>query len=96
MSWKPANHQQFSSVDDAVRYYDNELRQLSQYLGQAKEVAKLQTLSAPPLRPEEGDIVKADGTNWDPASSQPNPANKGAGVYVYRGGAWVKMDVLLP
>ena len=33
-----------------------------------------------PARPFEGMTVKADGATWNPGA--------GAGVYVYRGGAW--------
>lgn len=43
----------------------------------------LQPLAAAPARPEEGMLVNADGTNWDPGS--------GAGVYQRLSGAWVKL-----
>ncbi len=33
-----------------------------------------------PINPEEGDIVRADGTLWNPGS--------GAGYYGYHDGAW--------
>lgn len=36
-----------------------------------------------PLRPTEGMVRIADGTNWDPGS--------GAGMYLYLGGAWNKL-----
>lgn len=36
-----------------------------------------------PARPREGDVVGADGTNWDPGSGQ--------GVYAYYAGAWHKL-----
>lgn len=39
--------------------------------------------SAEPQRISEGDIVNADGVNWNPGS--------GAGVYVRRSAAWVKL-----
>ncbi len=35
----------------------------------------------PPVRPRDGMIALADGTNWDPGS--------GAGFYGRRGGTWV-------
>jgi hypothetical protein len=34
-----------------------------------------------PVRPREGMLAYADGTDWDPGS--------GAGLYQYRGAAWV-------
>lgn len=39
------------------------------------------TLHAEPKRLREGLTVLADGTDWDPGS--------GAGLYIYRSGAWV-------
>lgn len=39
------------------------------------------TLNVAPGRPVEGLTVKADGVNWNPGA--------GAGLYQYRGGAWV-------
>jgi hypothetical protein len=40
-------------------------------------------LAVEPEKVEEGLIVGADGTNWDPGS--------GAGLYQWRSGAWVKV-----
>lgn len=48
-----------------------------------REFLFLQTLARVPERPQEGMIVKADGTNWDPGA--------GAGIYVYQSGTWVKL-----
>jgi len=36
-----------------------------------------------PSNPQEGMVVWADGTNWNPGS--------GAGLYEYRGGSWQKL-----
>lgn len=36
-----------------------------------------------PLKPRDGLVVFADGTNWNPGS--------GRGVYVYSSAAWVKL-----
>ena len=59
----------------------------------AREFAKIQaafvgvhtldTLYAEPDRPQEGMIVKADGTSWNPGS--------GAGVYAYISSTWTKL-----
>lgn len=40
-------------------------------------------LAAEPSRFQNGDVVYADGTNWNPGS--------GAGVYARVSGAWVKL-----
>ena len=43
----------------------------------------IQTWTVEPLNPKEGDIVIADGTEWDPGA--------GGGFYGYRDGAWEKL-----
>ena len=40
-------------------------------------------LHAAPLRPRVGDVVYADGSDWDPGS--------GEGLYVYTSGGWVAL-----
>lgn len=60
-----------------------ELQRLAQQLAQPVEYAALKTLYAAPDRIFEGQIVKADGTTWNPGS--------GAGIYARVGGAWVKL-----
>ncbi len=40
-------------------------------------------LPAEPERYSNGDVVRADGSNWNPGS--------GAGLYLREGGAWVKL-----
>ena len=40
-------------------------------------------LTAPPERFENGDVVMADGVNWNPGA--------GGGLYQRFGGAWVKL-----
>lgn len=47
---------------------------------QPQQFLMLDTLHAQPKKFREGTVVLADGSDWDPGS--------GAGVYVYRGGAW--------
>lgn len=46
----------------------------------------IQTLNVAPTKPKEGQIAKADGTNWNPGS--------GAGVYVYQAGVWVAFSAI--
>ena len=57
-----------------------ELEKLAAQLSQPADFVTLKTLYAAPGRIFEGMVVKADGTTWNPGS--------GAGVYLYRGGAW--------
>lgn len=59
---------------------ERELRKIMEVLSGAQDRITLKTWSVQPPKPREGDIVKADGTAWNPGS--------GAGSYQYRGGAW--------
>jgi hypothetical protein len=45
---------------------------------------ELRAIRREPAKPREGMIVYADGVSWDPGG--------GAGVYVYRVGAWKKLQ----
>ena len=44
---------------------------------------QLEVFHNEPVRPREGMVVFADGTDWDPGS--------GIGVYAYHGAAWNKL-----
>lgn len=48
------------------------------------DIVKTQVLYVEPKKKREGLIVIADGASWNPGA--------GAGTYVYRSGAWRKMD----
>ena len=63
-----------------VQWIDRALGALIPRLNNPSEV-RLVVLHAAPGRPREGQIVYADGTDWDPGS--------GAGFYGYTGAAWV-------
>ena len=65
---------------DAPQWLVNELRKVQEYVSQLENGIVLNTLYAAPKKPREGLIIKADGVTYDPGS--------GAGVYVYRGGAY--------
>lgn len=62
----------------------NQLRQIANAL-QSPSVDTLHIIprGAAPAKYSDGDIVYADGTNWDPGS--------GAGFYGRESGAWVKL-----
>jgi hypothetical protein len=54
----------------------------------AHDITRLQEFHREPEKPQEGMMVLADGTDWNPGS--------GAGFYGYRGGAWVLMEAGAP
>lgn len=56
------------------------LRQIQETLNNPLPKMSFDTQYAVPLKPREGDVVKADGVTWNPGS--------GPGLYLYRGGAW--------
>lgn len=72
-----------SSLETLAGSMRNELARLAQELAQPTDYTALKTLYAAPDRIFEGQIVKADGTTWNPGS--------GAGIYARVGGAWVKL-----
>jgi hypothetical protein len=58
-----------------------ELQRVSDMLAEPTfDQLELTQLNAVPARPQDGQLVYADGTNWNPGS--------GAGLYAYWGGAW--------
>jgi len=60
---------------------DAEIRKIAREQQAAPvQFVMFQTLYAPPKPLKEGMVVLADGTTWNPGS--------GAGLYLYRGGAW--------
>lgn len=65
-------------------YLENELRKIAEEMSAQQPVLRLSVSYAVPKKYREGDIVLADGTEWNPGS--------GAGFYGYRGGAWRKLD----
>lgn len=82
MAYKPAPIPY--RIEDIPRYLEQELRKIAEastYI-QVNHI-QLTTLYAAPDKPQEGMIVKADGTTWNPGS--------GAGIYARVGGAWVKL-----
>ena len=67
-----------------VRWVLGELDELSRDRNAAQDYVLLKTFHAQPQRVQEGMIVKADGTDWNPGG--------GAGVYAYIAGAWAKLN----
>ena len=62
-------------------YLRNEFRRIQQVMLSDQKAVRLTVLHAQPDKYAEGDVVYADGTDWNPGS--------GKGVYRYSGSAWV-------
>lgn len=70
-----------SGIPPAARaWLDTELVRIAAAIN---SVNRLKTLHAEPARYANGDIVYADGSDWNPGS--------GEGFYGREGGAWVKL-----
>jgi hypothetical protein len=63
-------------------YVEREFRRLGGLL-KAFETIDMNELNAEPERPRDGQVVWADGTNWNPGS--------GAGIYARISGSWTKL-----
>lgn len=82
MPYSPSRGVNVTTVDALRNYVDGELKRISQALNETTAL-DLRPVHVAPLRPREGMIVFADGTDWNPGA--------GKGVYSYSGGAWVKL-----
>ncbi|RMH14906.1 MAG: hypothetical protein D6698_12045 [Gammaproteobacteria bacterium] len=68
--------------DPAFLY--EELDRIARSINELKgDMITLYPRAVPPTRPQEGMVVNADGTNWNPGG--------GAGLYQYLSGSWVKL-----
>ena len=65
------------------QWLQRELSNLKQALESPQPFLRLRVTNVAPTRFIDGDVYEADGTNWDPGS--------GAGTYIRRAGAWVKL-----
>lgn len=73
---------QTQEAKDLLEYVERELSAIARSSTNERE-ALINQRNAEPIRPREGHLVYADGTNWDPGSGQ--------GFYVYAGGAWLRL-----
>lgn len=64
---------------ELAQWLEQEFRRIAEAF-QEVEFIRLQELHAEPDRPRDGNVVLADGTDWDPGS--------GAGYYGYQSGSW--------
>lgn len=86
MSIRYAPHLQVQplSLEEALSWLKDEYARLAHALHEPQmDTFTLTKLYAAPHSPEEGMVVLADGTSWNPGS--------GAGFYGYYGAAWVKL-----
>lgn len=65
-------------------YVSDELQSVAQSQGDTVDFIQLNVLNAAPSKPRAGQIVCADGVNWQPLGA-------GGGYFGYFGGAWVKL-----
>lgn len=65
---------------DIPVFLSRELATIAQAYQLQVPFIQLQTLFAPPTKPREGMVVKADGTLWNPGA--------GAGFYGFKTSAW--------
>ena len=64
-------------------YLFHELNRLSDVIFNL-DVMRLEETNVAPVKPRNGDIRYADGTNW-------NPGGTGEGIYAYTNDAWAKL-----
>lgn len=77
MSYKPSSSQ-FSTLEGLRRWITSELVRISNAILTSTQKTKLEVSTAEPSKPQTGDVVLADGTDW-------NPSN-GRGLYYYDAG----------
>jgi hypothetical protein len=77
MSYKPSFSQSLT-LDGLKRWISSELVRISNALVTSTQKTKLEVATAEPAKPQTGEVVLADGTDW-------NPSN-GRGLYYYDAG----------
>ena len=75
-------------VDDLTFFVDEEFKAIEDAFSglSQQQLISLRQRYSEPNRPRDGDIVHADGTEWDPGS--------GKGLYIYSDSAWVQIVAL--
>lgn len=66
-----------------ARWVREHFDRLQMHLQAPRDALMLRVLHAEPTRYDEGTLVLADGSDWNPGS--------GAGLYIRREGAWVHL-----
>lgn len=70
-----------TTVADLRSWISNELVRVSNAFTTSSQTTTLLILTAAPAKPQIGQVVFADGSNWNPGS--------GRGLYYYDSGGWV-------
>ena len=70
-----------TTVADLRSWISNELVRVSNAFTTSSQTTTLLVLTAAPAKPQIGQVVFADGSNWNPGS--------GRGLYYYVSGGWV-------
>lgn len=83
MPYSPQEPPMLETVSQLREWVRDELRSISREFSETLAL-ELRTSFREPVKPRAGMIVHADGVSWDPGA--------GLGVYVYQGGAWVKIS----
>jgi hypothetical protein len=72
-----------STVSDLRSWISNELIRVSNAFTTSSQTTNIPVINAAPSKPQIGDVVFADGTNWNPSG--------GRGLYYYDSSGWVKI-----
>lgn len=80
--YTPVAYSGSKEIQDVASWVHGELIAIAQSFFDLDRIRLVQQDVAP-AKPRTGDVVLADGSNWNPGS--------GAGFYGYYGGAWVKL-----
>lgn len=83
MSIKPEYAPATTEMPDVIDWARRNSEALATVLNDGMERLRLTVLHAEPERPRDGDVVYADGTDWNPGA--------GEGFYGRQNGAWVKL-----
>ena len=85
MSYKPSIFpgQTREETEELELWLREEFFRLASSLTDREDRLRLRKLNVEPEKPREGDVVYADGTNWNPGS--------GSGVYVRGASSWTKL-----
>lgn len=83
MAYSPSSPPYSPDVKALADYVADELRAVAQAQGDKLDFIQLNVANRAPSKPRDGMLIEADGVNFNPGS--------GAGLYIRRAGAWVKL-----
>ena len=72
-----------TTSEDLLRYVYTELQNIAFTLRTRREFITFEVVYVEPPKPEEGTLIYADGTDWNPGG--------GRGFYEYRNATWAKL-----